>query len=180
MRGRGAVEMPGLWKAWKAKSRLPTPSTSPLEISPKGSEISTFPPPQLAPDGKVENQKQVSTFPRGASDDDDSLIKIQRKEVGRCAASSFSYAALPPVERRRFHAHPSIGKCCINTSLGLPGLPRPFLIRLPAPEISVTFLGSAGGKGAAHPGGVGPGGERRGTAGYLGRRKPTGDTATTG
>jgi hypothetical protein len=38
-----AVEMAGLWKAWKAKSRLPTLSTSPLEISPKGGEISTFP-----------------------------------------------------------------------------------------------------------------------------------------
>src|SRR5262245_53764903 len=28
------MEMPGLWKGWKAKSRLPTLSTSPLEISP--------------------------------------------------------------------------------------------------------------------------------------------------
>jgi hypothetical protein len=35
--------MTGLWKAWKAKGRLPTLSTSPLEISPKGSEIPTFP-----------------------------------------------------------------------------------------------------------------------------------------
>ena len=35
--------MPGLWKAWKAKSRLPTLSTSPLEISPQTGEIPTFP-----------------------------------------------------------------------------------------------------------------------------------------
>jgi len=35
--------MPGLWKAWKAKSRLPTLPTSPLEISPKAREIPTFP-----------------------------------------------------------------------------------------------------------------------------------------
>lgn len=42
-RAGGAVEMAGLWKAWKAKSRLPTLSTSPLEIPPKGGEISTFP-----------------------------------------------------------------------------------------------------------------------------------------
>jgi len=56
--------MPGLWKAWKAKGRLPTLSTSPLEISPKTGEIPTF--PQLRRrrrDGKVENQKQVFHFP---------------------------------------------------------------------------------------------------------------------
>jgi len=41
--GKRAVEMPGLWKAWKAKGRLPTLSTSPLEISPKAGEIPTFP-----------------------------------------------------------------------------------------------------------------------------------------
>src|SRR5664280_3584121 len=35
--------MPGLWKAWKAKGRLPTLSTSPLEISPRAGEIPTFP-----------------------------------------------------------------------------------------------------------------------------------------
>jgi hypothetical protein len=58
------VEMPGLWKAWKAKSRLPPLSTSPLEISPKGRRdfhISTA--PATRADGKVENQKQVSHFP---------------------------------------------------------------------------------------------------------------------
>ena len=38
-----AVEMPGLWKAWKAKSRLPNLSTSPLEILPRAGKISTFP-----------------------------------------------------------------------------------------------------------------------------------------
>jgi hypothetical protein len=48
--------MPGLWKEWKAKSRLPTLSTSPLEISPKGGEIPTFPP-----------LEQVSHFPSPAS-----------------------------------------------------------------------------------------------------------------
>lgn len=36
--------MPGPWKAWKAKIRLPTLSTSPLEISPKAGKIPTFPP----------------------------------------------------------------------------------------------------------------------------------------
>src|SRR5712692_9155041 len=35
--------MPGLWKEWKAKGRLPTLSTSPLGISPKAGEIPTFP-----------------------------------------------------------------------------------------------------------------------------------------
>ena len=38
--------MTGLWKEWQAKSRLPTLSTSPLEISPnsrRDSHISTAP-----------------------------------------------------------------------------------------------------------------------------------------
>jgi hypothetical protein len=35
--------MTGLWKAWKAKGRLPTLSTSPLGISPKAGKIPTFP-----------------------------------------------------------------------------------------------------------------------------------------
>ena len=42
-RDKRAVEMAGLWKAWKAKSRLPPLSTSPLEISPRAGEIPTFP-----------------------------------------------------------------------------------------------------------------------------------------
>jgi hypothetical protein len=52
--------MPGLWKAWKAKNRLPTLSTSPLEISPNGGEISTF--PQLRRSG-LEKWKTKSRFP---------------------------------------------------------------------------------------------------------------------
>ena len=61
------MEMPGLWKAWKAKSRLPTLSTSPLEISPKGGVISTF--PQLRRSGleKWKTQKQVFHFPTAPS-----------------------------------------------------------------------------------------------------------------
>ena len=72
------MEMAGLWKAWKAKGRLPPLSTSPLEISPSAGEISTF--PQLrrvlllserraskelrsVGGGKVEIQKQDSHFP---------------------------------------------------------------------------------------------------------------------
>jgi hypothetical protein len=58
------VEMPGLWKAWKAKSRLPTLSTSPLEISPTAGEIPTF--PQRRRRGRMEKWKtksRFSTFP---------------------------------------------------------------------------------------------------------------------
>src|SRR5204862_5442810 len=55
--------MPGLWKAWKAKGRLPTLSTSPLEISPTTGEIPTFPQRRRLGRGKVENQKQVFHFP---------------------------------------------------------------------------------------------------------------------
>src|SRR5215469_13102483 len=60
-RGKRAVEMPVLWKAWKAKSRLPTLSTSPLEISPKPGEIPTF--PQLRRLGRMEKWKTKSRFP---------------------------------------------------------------------------------------------------------------------
>src|SRR6516165_1172278 len=64
----GAVEMPGLWKAWKAKGRLPTLSTSPLEISPKGGVISTA---QAKRSGKVENPKAgfPLSHPRFRDDD---------------------------------------------------------------------------------------------------------------
>ena len=73
------MEVPGLWKAWKAKGRLPTLPTSPLEISPKTGEIPTF--PQLRrtkADGKVENQKQVSHFPTAS-------IPLSTKEQNRSA-----------------------------------------------------------------------------------------------
>src|ERR1017187_8354767 len=56
--------MPGLWKAWKAKSRLPPLSTSPLEIPPKGGAIPTF--PQLRRRGRLgkwKTQKRIPTFP---------------------------------------------------------------------------------------------------------------------
>src|SRR5215831_3260623 len=55
------MEMPGLWKPWKAKNRLPTLSTSPLEISPKAGEIPTF--PQLRRRRRMEKWKTKSRFP---------------------------------------------------------------------------------------------------------------------
>ena len=53
--------MPGLWKAWKAKGRLPPLSTSPLEISPKAGEIPTFPP--LRRRRRMEKWKTKTRFP---------------------------------------------------------------------------------------------------------------------
>jgi len=55
--------MPGLWKAGKAKSRLPTLSTSPLEISPNRGEISTFPQLGRSGLGKWKTKGRFSTFP---------------------------------------------------------------------------------------------------------------------
>ena len=73
------MEMPGLWKAWKAKDRLPTLPPSPLEISPRTGEIPTFPQaPATKADGKVENQKQVSHFPTAS-------IPLSTKEQNRSA-----------------------------------------------------------------------------------------------
>jgi hypothetical protein len=53
--------MPGLWKAWKAKSRLTTLSTSPLEISPTAGEIPTF--PQRRRRGRWKSGKPKAGFP---------------------------------------------------------------------------------------------------------------------
>ena len=55
--------MPGLWKVWKAKSRLPTLSTSPLEISPKGGEIPTFPQLRQSVLEKWKTKTRFPTFP---------------------------------------------------------------------------------------------------------------------
>src|SRR6266481_5602534 len=62
-----AVEMAGLWKAWKAKNRLPPLSTAPWKSRQKAGEIPTFPQLRRLRRGKVENQKQVSHFPTAFS-----------------------------------------------------------------------------------------------------------------
>src|SRR5713226_9523207 len=54
--------MAGPWKAGKTKPRFPPLSTAPWK-SGQLRQISTFPPPRLAPHGKVENHKPVSHFP---------------------------------------------------------------------------------------------------------------------
>src|SRR6478672_8426051 len=59
-----AVEMAGLWKAWKAKSRLPPLSTAPWKSRQKQARFPHFHSSDgKQADGKVENQKQVSHFP---------------------------------------------------------------------------------------------------------------------
>ncbi len=81
--------MPGLWKAWKAKGRLPTLSTSPLEISPKAGEIPTF--PQLRRLGGWKSGKPKAGFP--LSHRPDSPLSKPRHHTGR---------AIAPRPRRRF------------------------------------------------------------------------------
>jgi hypothetical protein len=81
--------MPGLWKAWKAKSRLPTLSTSPLGNPAKGQ--ARFPHFHSAGDegdGKVENQKQVSHFPTAPN-----LLSQNRKKTAA------GFAPRPPSAR---------------------------------------------------------------------------------
>ena len=60
-KAKRAVEMPGLWKGWKAKGRLPTLSTIPLEISPMAGEIPTF--PRFRRRGRMEKWKTKGRFP---------------------------------------------------------------------------------------------------------------------
>ena len=57
-----AMEMTGSWKAWKSKSSF-SPLPTPPWKSRQRREIPTFPQPGVAPDGKVENHKQVFHFP---------------------------------------------------------------------------------------------------------------------
>jgi len=61
-----AVEMAVPWKERKSTSSFPSLSTAPWK-SRKKREIPTFPQPGIAPDGKVENQSQVSHFPTRGS-----------------------------------------------------------------------------------------------------------------
>jgi hypothetical protein len=76
--------MPGLWKAWKAKNRLPRLSTSPLEISPNGCEISTF--PQLGRSGleKWKTKGRFPTFPASLRDYDSGFAS-QKPKADRSA-----------------------------------------------------------------------------------------------
>jgi hypothetical protein len=59
--------MAGLWKAWKAKDRLPTfhEPLGNLARHRRDSHIPTA--PATRADGKVENQRQVSHFPTAPS-----------------------------------------------------------------------------------------------------------------
>src|SRR5882724_7016345 len=65
--GRRAVEMTGLWKPWKAKSRLPPVSTGPWKSRQEQARFPHFHSSGDEADGKVENQKQVSHFPTAIS-----------------------------------------------------------------------------------------------------------------
>ena len=84
------MEMPGLWKAWKAKSRLPPLSTSPLEISPKAGEIPTF--PQLRRRRRMEKWKTKSRFPTFPPPD----FSLSKKKTagGRASPSARGGASL--------------------------------------------------------------------------------------
>ena len=55
--------MTGLWKPWKAKSRLPPVSTGPWKSRQEQARFPHFHSSGDESDGKVENQKQVSHFP---------------------------------------------------------------------------------------------------------------------
>ena len=57
------MEMTGLWKPWKAKSRLPPVSTGPWKSRQEQARFPHFHSSGDEADGKVENQKQVSHFP---------------------------------------------------------------------------------------------------------------------
>jgi len=59
--------MTGLWKPWKAKSRLPPVSTGPWKSRQGQARFPHFHSSGDEADGKVENQKQVSHFPTAIS-----------------------------------------------------------------------------------------------------------------
>src|SRR5438067_458875 len=93
-KAKRAVEMTGLWKAWKAKSRLSPLTTAPWKSRQKAGEIPTFPQLRRLRGGKVENQNQVSHFPTAIS-----LLNNERQTGG----------LRPPPSARRFAPHRARG-----------------------------------------------------------------------
>jgi hypothetical protein len=63
----------------EAKDRLPTLSTSPLEISPTAGAIPTFPQLRRRGGGKVENQNRVSYFSTATNP----IVLFEAKKHGR-------------------------------------------------------------------------------------------------
>jgi hypothetical protein len=128
------MEMPGLWKAWKAKVRLPTLSTSPLEISPPPGEIPTF--PQRRRRGRMEKwktQNQVFHFLTAPTIEWEEPKKRPRR------------AGLRPAARRRESTkgdflQPSLGS---EQAPGISGSPRigiePLVQAHPALESNLSF-----------------------------------------
>ena len=110
------MEMPGLWKAWKAKSRLPTLSTSPLEISPTPGEIPTF--PQRRRRRRWKSGKPKAGFPLSHRPED-ILGKPTKSQGGRaspCARQTLSTTTKGDLSRqpgrRHFQAHAALESNC--------------------------------------------------------------------
>src|SRR5664279_5802816 len=115
--------MTGRWKAWKTTNRFPPLPTAPWK-SRKDGEISTFPPPGVAPRESVENQRAVShTPPRRSrrrlrvplpnSKTKPSGVPPERQEKGHASRSSAAAFSVSPCvgNESRFQYHSSIGKC---------------------------------------------------------------------
>jgi len=77
------MEMTGLWKPWKAKSRLPPVSTGPWKSRQEQARFPHFHSSGDEADGKVENQEQVSHFPTAIS-----LSQNENAGAGRASPSA--------------------------------------------------------------------------------------------
>ena len=100
--------MTGRWKAWKTTNRFPPLPTTPWK-SRKDGEIPTFPPPGVAPRGRVENQRAVfHSPPRGARDGDYdySPPHSQTKPSG-----------LPPERQEKGRHYPLVRRCLFSIIL---------------------------------------------------------------
>ena len=139
--------MPGLWKEWKAQQRLPTLSTSSLEISPnprRDSHIPTAPATRAVE--KWKTPKRFSTFPPPrfpVSQDNNTKPKPWRRGCAppqnltkgdilqqiRSPGIHSSFGLIPHWNQTfdsgssraginsRFQAHFWIGKCCVSKLL---------------------------------------------------------------
>ena len=88
--------MTGLWKPWKAKSRLPPVSTGPWKSRQEQARFPDFHSSDDEADGKVENQKQVSHFPTAIS-----LAQTKnRGTAGRASPSAHGGRFAPPKSQR--------------------------------------------------------------------------------
>ena len=98
--------MTGRWKAWKTTNRFPPLPTAPWK-SRKDGEIPTFPPPGVAPRGRVENQRAVFHSPPRSS---------RRRRLAP-PKSKTKPSGVPPERQEKGRHYPLVRRCLFSIIL---------------------------------------------------------------